>query len=73
MRTIAIKVIPNSKKNEVSGEDGKIRVHVNSPAIGGKANKAVIGSMAGFLNVKKKDIKIIRGERSREKIIEVTE
>ena len=71
MKVISIKVIPNAKKNKISDEDGKLKVRVNAPAVGGKANKAVVEVLAGFFEVKKKDIRIIRGEKSREKVIAV--
>ena len=71
MKVIKVRVIPNAKKNDVSEEVGQLKVHVKAPAFGGKANKALIGVLAEFFNVKKNDVKIIRGEKSREKVIEV--
>jgi len=68
---IEIKVIPNAKKKEVIKEGDKIKIKVNSPAIEGKANKEVIEDLAKFLNVKKSRISIIKGERSRNKLIEI--
>ncbi len=71
MKVINIRVIPNAKKNDVSAEEGKLKVRVKAPAVGGKANKAMIEVLAEFFNVKKSDIRIIKGEKSREKVIEV--
>jgi len=71
MKVINVRVIPNAKKNDVSEELGQLKVHVKAPAIDHKANKALIGVLAEFFNVKKGDVKIIRGEKSREKVIEV--
>ncbi|MBU0636847.1 DUF167 domain-containing protein, partial [Patescibacteria group bacterium] len=68
MKIIHIKVIPNAKKNEVLEKDEKFRVYINAPAVDGKANKAMIKVLAEFLKIKKNDIKIIKGEKSREKI-----
>lgn len=68
-----IKVIPNAKKNEVLEEEGILKVYVKSPPVRGKANKAVIELLAEFFKVKKRDIKIIKGEKSREKVIEYSE
>ncbi|MBU1870843.1 DUF167 domain-containing protein, partial [Patescibacteria group bacterium] len=68
MKIIHIKVIPNAKKNEVLEKDEKFRVYINAPAVDGKANKAIIKVLAEFLKIKKNDIKIIKGEKSREKI-----
>lgn len=71
MKIIHIKVIPNAKKNEVLEKDEKFRVYINAPAVDGKANKAIIKVLAEFLKIKKNDIKIIKGEKSREKIIQI--
>ncbi|MEW6088932.1 MAG: DUF167 domain-containing protein [bacterium] len=72
MKKINIKVIPNARKNSVSEEDGIFKVRVTAPAVDGKANKAVIEVLSEFYQVKKRDIKIIRGEKSREKLIEIS-
>ncbi|MDD2666274.1 MAG: DUF167 domain-containing protein [Methanocellales archaeon] len=71
MKVINVRVIPNAKKNDVSEELGQLKVRIKAPAIDNKANKALIGVLAEFFNVKKCDVKIIRGEKSREKVIEV--
>ena len=71
MKVINVRVIPNAKKNDVSEEMGQLKVHVKAQAVGCKANKALIEVLAEFFNVKRSDVKIIRGERSREKVIEV--
>ena len=71
MKVTNVRVIPNAKKNDVSEEMGQLKVHLKAKAVGGKANKALIEVLAEFFNVKKSDIEITRGERSREKIIEV--
>ena len=68
---IEIKVIPNAKKKEIIKDRDKFKVKVNSPAVEGKANKEVIETLAKFLNVKKSQVKIIKGEKSRDKLIEV--
>lgn len=70
---INIRVIPNAKKNHISKDRDILKVRVTAPAIGGKANKAVIEMLAEFFNVKKGNIRIISGERSRDKIIEIDE
>ena len=44
---------------------------LRAPAVDGKANKALIELLAGHFKVKKKDIEIIKGELSREKVITV--
>jgi len=70
---VTIKVIPNAKKNEVSEEgENRLRIRTTAPALGGRANKALIELLAEFFKVKKSSIRIIRGEKSREKVVEIT-
>ncbi len=71
MKVINVRVIPNAKKNNVSEEEGRLKVHVMAPAVGGKANRAVAKLLAEFFKVKKSDVRIIKGEKSREKVVEV--
>jgi uncharacterized protein (TIGR00251 family) len=74
---ISVKVIAGAKQNEVV-EDiidllgvRILKIRVNNPPEDGKANKAVIDLLAQYLKVKKRDISIISGLTSRNKIIEV--
>lgn len=48
-----------------------IKVKLNAPAVDGKANKALLGYLADQLDLKKNRLKIIRGEFSRNKVIEL--
>ena len=68
---LKVKVIPNSKKSSVVMEKGVIKVHVNAPAVEGKANKALIDILSEFLKVKKNRLKIVKGEQSRLKQIKI--
>ena len=71
MGLIKVRVIPNAKKNDVSEEAGRFKVRVTSPARDGKANRTAIAILAEYFGIKKGDVRIIRGERSREKVIEI--
>ena len=67
-----VKVIPRAKVNKIVEESqGNLKVHLIAPAVDGKANQALIQALAEHFGVKKRQIKIIRGEKSRQKIIEV--
>ena len=72
-KTIHVKVIPNARKNEVIEEVGTLKVRVTAPALGGRANKAVIEILAEIFNVKKSSVRLIKGEKSRNKIIEIVD
>ncbi len=68
---LKIKVIPNAKKNHIIEDKGILKVYVKARPINGKANQAVIETLGKFFKVKKKNVKIITGLKSREKIIEI--
>lgn len=70
---ISLKVIPGAKKDALSEEDGTIKVHLRAPAVDGKANEALIKFLAGHYGVKTSRIEIIKGLKSRHKIINIVE
>lgn len=68
---IELKVIPNSKQSLII-KDGEIfRIYVKKPAADNKANKELIRLLADYFKVKKNNIKIVKGEKSRNKLIEI--
>ncbi|MCA6071080.1 MAG: DUF167 domain-containing protein [Endomicrobium sp.] len=70
---IKVRVIPNSKRNEVVSRVGSIlRVKVVAPAVEGKANEELCNFLSDFFDVKRSMIFLRRGERGREKTIEIT-
>ena len=72
MKKITIKVIPNAKKSRIVLEGELFKVYVNAPAVDNKANKAVIEILAEHFNVRKSAVKIVRGEKAREKVVEIS-
>lgn len=66
-----VRVVPNAKKVSVAEWGGKYFVHLTSRAEGGKANKELIEVLADHLEVRKTAVRIIRGTKSREKVVEV--
>ena len=69
MRRIAIKVIPNSKTEEIIDAEPMI-IRVKEPPTKGKANKAVVMLLSRYYNA---DVRIVSGAKSRRKIVEVGE
>ena len=68
---INIKVVPRASRTMVKEENGLLKVHLTRPAVDGQANEQLIEVLAGFLKVKKYQIRIFRGQNSRNKIIEI--
>lgn len=69
---INVLVIPNSKGSEVI-KIGEItyRVRVDAPASEGKANIRLIEILSDYFNVQKSSIKILKGFKNRNKIVDI--
>lgn len=71
---VSIRVKTNARKNEVSKlEAGKFLVSVTAPPVDGKANEKIIEVLSEYFDRPKRCISIVRGESSKEKIVEVVE
>ena len=70
---IQVKVKPSSKTEEVNQEGDSFIVKVKEPPKEGKANQAVIRLLAELFGVPQSQVRILRGFRSRNKVIEVAE
>jgi hypothetical protein len=68
---LSIKVIPNAKQNKIVEESGRMKVYLTAPPVEGKANKALIEFLSEHFKVKKNQIRIVRGEKSRDKVLEI--
>jgi uncharacterized protein len=69
---LALRVQPRAPKNEIAGERaGTLRVRVTAPPVDGKANDAVRRLIAKRLGVPASRVSIVRGESSRDKLVEV--
>lgn len=71
MINIEVKVTAGAKSNSFKKENGLYYIRIMAKAIDGKANKSIIEFLSKELNLKKKDIEIIRGEKSSKKIISI--
>ena len=68
---IAIKVTPGAKKNELKEEGELVKVYLTAPPIDGRANEALIRFLAQYFKVKACDIEILKGLKSRHKIVNI--
>jgi uncharacterized protein (TIGR00251 family) len=72
MLTLRIHATPKSGRDEVVGWRGsELSVRVTAAPQGGKANAAVCKVIAGILGVPKTSVRVVRGEASRHKVVEV--
>lgn len=70
---IEVKVIPAAKKNFLKQDAGVFKVYLTSPAVEGKANKALIEFLSEHYGVPRRRIEIIKGLKSRHKIININD
>ena len=66
-----IRVVPRAGRNLVKAEKGILKVYVTKPAQDGLANAKLVDLLSEYLQVKKYRIKIIKGHKLRDKIVEV--
>lgn len=69
---IAVRVQPRASKDEVVGEyAGALKIRLLAPAVEGRANEALIDFLAQLLNTPKAAVRILSGDRSRTKRVEI--
>ena len=70
---LEVLVRPRARRAGVEGfrADGKLVLAVAAPPEDGRANEAVAELLGEALGVKARDVAIVRGQRSRSKLIEV--
>lgn len=69
---IYVKVRPRAKVEKVEKiDDENFVVWVNEPADKGKANEAVLKSLADYFDLPKWKLSIISGHTTRQKVIEI--
>ena len=72
MGVVKFRIIPNAAKTEIVGPYGDaIKIKVSSPPLDGKANTELIKFLSKKLGVSKNSIRIISGETSRDKLVEI--
>ena len=70
--TLDLKTIPNAPRDEIVGWLGEVlKVKVHAPALEGRANDALLGFLAEKLGRPRRTITLIRGDKSRHKVVRV--
>ncbi len=71
--TIPVRVQPRARADElVAVRDGVLVVRVTAPPLDGRANDAVCRLLAARLDVRPARVAVVRGERSRDKLVRVS-
>ncbi len=70
--TLELKTIPNAPRDEVAGWLGDaLKVKVHAPALEGRANDALLEFLADKLGVHRRDVTLVRGDKSRHKVVRI--
>jgi uncharacterized protein (TIGR00251 family) len=68
----SVRVQPRASKDEIAGEiAGGLKVRLQAPAVEDRANEALIEFLAQLLKTSKSAVRILSGERSRLKRVEI--
>lgn len=71
-KSLSVKVHPRSRKQEITKiDENTYKIHVTSAPSKGEANQEVCKRIARFLGVPVSRVKIIRGHKSRNKLITI--
>jgi uncharacterized protein (TIGR00251 family) len=68
---IDVRVIPNARKRAITRVGSQLKVKLVSLPRDGKANEELIEYLAGIFGVKKSSVRIVRGEKERNKVISI--
>ncbi|MCK9603148.1 MAG: DUF167 domain-containing protein [Candidatus Omnitrophica bacterium] len=68
-----IRVIPKASRSLVKEEEGRLKVYLTRPAQDGLANAQLIELLAEHLKVKKYQVHIVKGEKSKNKLISISD
>ncbi|MHB9037458.1 MAG: DUF167 domain-containing protein [Armatimonadota bacterium] len=69
---LKLHVTPRGSKNEITGwRDDVLCVKITAPPVEGAANAAIVKFIADALKVRKSQVELVSGEKSREKSVKV--
>jgi uncharacterized protein (TIGR00251 family) len=69
---IAVRAVPRARRDTLAGvRAGSLRVTVTAPPEGGRANRAIVETIARALGIPRSRVRLVRGERSRAKSVRV--
>jgi uncharacterized protein (TIGR00251 family) len=68
-----VRVIPRAKRSAVDGErNGAILIRLAAPPVDGAANDALVAFLSQALDLPRRDISILSGDKSRSKRVQIT-
>ena len=73
VKLVTIRVVANSRKPRIENEPDRLNIWVREKPQDGKANDSVILAVSKYFNVSRTSVRILRGKKSRLKVLEITE
>ena len=72
MSDVSVRVQPRASRDEITGwRDDVLVVRLTAPPVDGRANKALCKLIAGVVGVPPSRVSVVRGEKSRDKVVRV--
>lgn len=69
---LKITIQPNAKKNEVVGAHGDaVKIRIKAPPVDGEANDVLIRFLGEILEIPRKNIQILHGQTTKNKLVEI--
>jgi uncharacterized protein (TIGR00251 family) len=66
-------VQPRASRSGLAGEvDGALRIRLAAPPVDGEANEELVNLLANLLDIPRRQVEIISGQRSKNKVIRVS-
>ena len=67
-----VRVQPRASRDEIAGViNGALKIRLQAPAVDNRANEALVEFLARLLKTPKSAVRILAGDRSRQKRIEI--
>ena len=67
---MAVYAQPRASRTVIVGlHDERVKVALKAPPVDGKANAALVRFMANLLGVRRADVRVLKGESSRRKLV----
>ena len=71
---LRLRVQPRASRDEIVGwQEGALRLRVTAPPVEGEANRAVAALLARVLRIAPSRIRVVSGERGREKLVRIAD
>ncbi len=68
---VYVNVKPLSNTSRIKQENDSLKVYLKSPPVDGKANKELLYLLSDYFDVKRSNIKIVKGKYARKKVIRI--